>query len=187
MGIIIKNGIIYSSTDDCLKTSGGTMNGEIKYNYNTSDTLSTTAIKITRNGYNNVMIGSRTPTDVTGNLNVNVACGNPGSGQQKTFNINGYESGEFSIRFGDADFGFIEQKTFDLAKNSTYSGSLISKPLVVLIFPVVGDSGSAAATTENNPVYTATQMSTTGFKFKNLTDFTKFRYVALGVPSDYSK
>ena len=186
MGIIIKNGIIYSSTDDCLKTSGGSMTGTINYNIDTASTNNVNALKITRDSYSNASIGSKTPSGMTGNISFNVACGTAGSGHSRTFAINGYEADTFTIRFGNADFGFIEQKTFTLENGSTYSATLVSTPYVVLIFPVAGSSGSGATTTENNPVYTATAMSSTGFTFKNLTSYTKFRYVALGVAPSYS-
>lgn len=183
MGVIIKNGIVYSPSD-YLNINGGEMSGAI-IRRNSSENISADVIRFEKGGNKNAVIGTRTPTGMTGNIFFDVACGAAGSGHSRAFSVNGYDSDKFSVRFGSADFGFIEQKTFDLAKSETYSGTLVSKPYVVLIFPVVGNSGSGATTTENNPVYTATGMTSTGFTFKNLTDFTKFRYVALGVPSDY--
>ena len=182
MGIIIKNGIIYSPTD-YLSTNGGKMTGIITHETNSNDPL----IRFTKNNKANSIIGSRIVSGVTGNIAFGVYCGDPNAGHNRIFSISGYQSDKFTVRFGKADFGFIEQSTFNLEKGKTYNGTLVSKPYVVLIFPVAGNSGSGATTTTNNPVYTATGMNSTGFTFKNLTDFTKFRYVALGVPSDYSK
>ena len=186
MGIIIRDGIIYSPID-YMTPEGGVMSGPLRWDYSPDIDNNVSAIRFTKDSHASSLIGSRASDGITGNISFNVFCGAQDSNHYRSFNINGYDSDKFTVRFGKADFGFIEQSTFNLEKGKTYNGTLVSKPYVVLIFPVVGNSGSGATTTTNNPVYTATGMNSTGFTFKNLTDFTKFRYVALGVPSDYSE